>query len=216
MRREAEILLDQRTTITELLGIDGCDDTVTATGQSAPFHPDGQTTPQPTDHTGIIAWMAGVGVLDFPPGPVQVFAMSVAEDIPLANPGDFYQYGFAFDSDGEGANNRPSQPPYAYTFTDGTDLSYVAYYDPGYTASPWFLSIIDWTTGVMIDRSWSNARIIFRGNAVVLVVPSSGFAVASPSTRFFTWCHPGDWGYGGVWSADVEPPLALGLHTFGP
>ena len=243
-----DVLLDQRTTVTELLGRDGCDDTRTATDQSDPVHPDGQTTAQPVDHTGLIAWMAGVGDLDqaavdtlfndpqapfacaqdteqvtacayaateFPPGPVHVFAMSFAQDIPFTNPNDFYQFGFAFDSDGDLANNVPSQPPYSFSFTDGTDLSYVAWYDPGYAASPWFLSVIDWTSGVLTDRSWSSARIIFSGNSAVLVAPSTAFAAVSPDVRFFSWYHPGDWGYGGVWSADVEPPVAVGLHAPG-
>ena len=32
--------------------------------------------------------------------------------------------------------------------------------------------------------------------------------------RVTAFSHPGDWGFGGEWSGDVEPPVAEGLAVF--
>ena len=145
-----------------------------------------------------------VGDAPVPDGGFVLAATVVDGPVPLAHDTNHYQYGFAFDADGNPATGYVPSPEFANDFFSGADRFYSADYDP---EQGWALNANEPTA----------ARILIRGNAVVLLVPASEFAVADPSFRVTTFRHTGDFGLdGGEWSGDVEPAVDVFAPLFGP
>jgi hypothetical protein len=49
------------------------------------------------------------------------------------------------------------------------------------------------------------------GNTLILLVPRNEFMADYIGYRMSAYRHPGDWGVGGDWDGDVQPPVADGL-----
>ena len=137
-------------------------------------------------------------------GPFVMAAAVVDGPVPLADATNHYQYGFAFDADGDPATGYVPPPEFSNDFFSGADRFYSAGYDP---EQGWSLNANEPTA----------ARILIRNNAVVLLVPATEFTVANPSFRVTTFRHTGDFGLeGGDWSGDVEPVVGAFAPLFGP
>lgn len=148
------------------------------------------------------------------PSPVKgesfhILGAAVGAPIPLADPANRYQYAFVFDEDGDVTNNYQPAPAYPSDFFKDTDRWYEALYVPG---TGWTLKASNAKNG-SITPFPTNARIIIRDNAIVLVVPKSELAVPHPAYRITTFRHKGDYGINEPhdWDGDVEPPVAQGL-----
>ena len=131
------------------------------------------------------------------------------EDIPVADPVNFFQFGFVFDRDGNTANNYQASAAYPNDFFQDTDFWIVASYDPTYG---WGMDVMDAANNSVTDIE-SNARMIIMGNTLILFVPRSEFSANTIGYRMSAYKHQGDWGINsGIWDGDVQPPIADGLH----
>lgn len=147
-----------------------------------------------------------------PPGDFVVLASVVEEDIPLADPTNHYQYGFVFDADGVTTNNYQPAAAYPNDFFKDTDRWYQANYQP---TTGWSLTANTAINGVVTEVP-TDARVIIRGNVILLIAPATEFGVSMPSFRVTSFRHTGDYGIpephdydGSVW-----PAVADGLQIF--
>lgn len=146
----------------------------------------------------------------FPDEDVVVFTHVVRGDIPLET-GLNYQYGFVMLDDDDASNDYVPTPQFENDFFRDTDLWYVVTHEPG---AGWELAVTDARDGGFLDVD-SDARVRIRGNAMVLLIPSSELALERPSYRVTAFEHTGDFGLqGGAWSADIEPPVADPLREW--
>jgi hypothetical protein len=138
---------------------------------------------------------------------------NVLHGAPPSVPQSYITYGLVFDGDGDPANDFQADPAYPNDWYQGTDTWYELEFDP---ACGWFATATKMTTGVPTALFGTAARVIVVDNAVTLLVPAGDFAAPAPAHRITAFDHPGDWGFGGIWSGDVEPPVAEGLAAFPP
>jgi hypothetical protein len=133
------------------------------------------------------------------------------EDIPIGDPVNHLIYAFAFDRDGNTANNVQSTPDHPYNETQDTDYLTTAMYDPTYG---WRMYVVDLSnnSSTIVE---SNARMIITGNASIVFIPQTEFLANTIGYRYFTYQHLGDYGLDtGVWDIDVLPPVNDGLYLF--
>ncbi len=142
-----------------------------------------------------------------PEGDHVVVYQTVDGDIPLDSPDRTMQFGFVFDSDDDTANNYFGLAPFTNDFFNNTDRWYEVRFQPG---SGWTLDCIEANTFAKVP---SAARVVIRGNAMMLVVPASEFAVANPLFRVTTFSHDGTWGLPAPhdWSGDPTPAVGDAL-----
>ena len=136
-----------------------------------------------------------------------VFFNVMHDTVPPADPTDYFQYGFVFDRDGDTENNYEPHPSYPYDFFQDTDYWIVASYSPG---GGWTLVATDATDSAPVTVD-SDARMIVNGTTLILLVPREEFLAEHIGYRMTAYRHPGDWGTGGDWDGDVQPPVADGL-----
>lgn len=153
-----------------------------------------------------IDWKSSVNSIYHSSDDWLVFFNVLYKDIPLADQANSYQYGFVFDRDGNTNNNYQPHPDYPNDFFKDTDFWVVATYDP---VNGWNLSVSDATNGV-ITTATSEAKMIILGNTIIVFIPRSEFFSQNIGYRLTSFCHPGDWGFGGVWSGDLQPSVADG------
>ncbi|MCR9246794.1 MAG: hypothetical protein NXI31_17310 [bacterium] len=142
-----------------------------------------------------------------------LFWHSVAEDIPLADATQQYQFAFVMDSDANASNNYVASPNFPNDFFAGTDRWYELNYTP---ANGWTLRCRVVGPGNSVNTVASAAHVIVRGDTMLLLVPRSEFAVARPPFRVTTFCHTGDYGIPAPhdWSGDPTPTVAEPLHAW--
>lgn len=145
----------------------------------------------------------------FPAGDRLTLAAAMTGAIPLADPMHHYQYGFVFDSDDQPANNYQAPPAFPNDFFHATDRWYVAVYSP---ETGWAIEVSN--ASDTITPIASDARIVIEGSTMMLIVPAAELGVAAPPYRVTAFAHLGDFGLDPphVWSADVEPAVALPLE----
>ena len=126
-------------------------------------------------------------------------------DVPLADPANYYQYGFVFDADGDPDNNYVPLAQFANDFYQGTDLWYSVEYSP---AGGWNLIVTDARNNTFSSVA-SAARAIISGNTIVLAVPYSEFSAETVWFRLTSFRHSGDYGQNPPydWSSDYHPRL---------
>jgi hypothetical protein len=149
-----------------------------------------------------------------PPGEYFAFAQVLKGNVPHADPTNFYQYAFVFDSDGNPSNNYVPSPSYPSDFFKDTDRWYELLYNP---TSGWKKKVST-AHGSSIAVVPTEAQIVVVGAVIFLLVPTSEFAVPNPSYRMTAFRHTGDYGLGPTHDFDgyVDPPVAMGLHSFTP
>jgi len=126
-------------------------------------------------------------------------------DVPLADPGRFYQYGFVFDADGNPNNNFEPVQGFENDFFGGTDRWYSLEYAPG---DGWTLTVSDARDNQVTEVA-SAARAIIRDDTILLLVPLSEFGDKTPAYRLTAFCHGGDFGLEPPhdWSGDLQDPV---------
>jgi hypothetical protein len=136
-----------------------------------------------------------------------IFFNVMYDTIPETDPTNYFQYGFVFDRDGDTENNYEPYPSYPYDFFQDTDYWIVASYDP---LSGWSLQATDAEDSAPTPVA-SDAKMLILGNTLILLVPREEFEAERIGYRLTAYRHPGDWGTGGDWDGDVQPPVADGL-----
>lgn len=155
----------------------------------------------------------------FPEDPAEggdwlLLSMVLAEDVPLEDPEYSYQYGFAFDADGNTANNYEADPNFANDFYQGTDRWYTVKYfapDPLFPdqEATWELHVVN-ARQEKVQFVYSAATALIKGNTIMLLAPLSEFDVPNPGFRVTAYRQtlvPFDW------SADFHPELGEPLET---
>ena len=164
----------------------------------------------------------GFGALATMPAPAaagtyHIFHLEVAGDIPVVvgDPTLLFEYSFVFDSDNVAGGNYTESGENYHT---GTDRWYQLTYS---NAQGWRLTVSTATSTDpmthIVTEVMSAARVIITGNAVLLVVPTSEFAVGNPPYRTSTFLHDGDFGIPGPphsWSGNAEPRIIEGLQPY--
>ncbi len=137
---------------------------------------------------------------------------SLDAEVPLTDAEHQFQYGFVFDADGDTGNNYQGSGDYANDFYDDTDRWYSVEKTIG---GAWTLKVTDARTGSGFQEIASAARVIIHEDAMLLMVPASEFADATPRYRVTAFAHHGDYGLNDpfYWSGDLAPPVAEGLAT---
>ncbi|MEM8883835.1 MAG: hypothetical protein AAGD14_07200, partial [Planctomycetota bacterium] len=165
---------------------------------------------------GVIADLAEPALA----GPYHAVHLAVVSEVPIevADETLLYEYAFAFDADGVGTNNYEEESENYFT---GADRWYRVTWS---SARNWRLEAFRGTTaqgadGVdihTVDEVATAARVILTGLSVVLLVPASEFADATPDYRVIAFAHDGDFGIPAPhsWTGDVEPRLAEGLSPY--
>lgn len=125
-------------------------------------------------------------------------------DVVLDDPTNFFTYAFVFDSDGDFDNNWEALPQFPNDFFQGTDRWYEVAYNPQTTAWQLIVRVADNTT---ITEVSSAAHAVIVGSTIVLAVPMSEFSTTDLHYRLTAFRHPGDFGQGGDWSADLDPDI---------
>jgi len=127
-----------------------------------------------------------------------------------ASPGDYYQYGFPLDADGDTSNNYEASPSYPKDLYDDTD---------------WWLELVrdgssdTWSLGSTLARYGSTSprttasRIIVNGNSAVAIVPSAELESTSPGFRATAFWHTGDYGIDPPhdFNGDIYPAVGMPL-----
>ncbi len=147
-----------------------------------------------------------------PAGDFHGFAAVLKGDLPTADPVNHYQYAFVLDADGDTSNNYQPSIQYPNDFFKDTDRWYEATYTP---STGFRLEVKDARDG-SITTVASDARMIFRGNVIFLLVPSSELAIERPKFRATAFRHTGDYGLNPPYDYDgsVHPAVAEGLADF--
>ncbi len=129
--------------------------------------------------------------------------------VPLADPSNYYQYGFVFDADGITTNNYTPGAAYPNDFFKDTDRWYTADYSP--VTKTWSMKVVDARNGTTKTVTDSKARMILKGNTITLAVPASELGVAKPKLRLSAFRHGGDYGInppydfdGSLWRSVAE------------
>lgn len=145
-----------------------------------------------------------------PEGDFWFFGFETRAPIPLEDSGNLFQIGFVFDVDDDPSNNYLPPPEFSHDFFENTDLWYVADYAP---ATGWSISVSDARNGEVVPLS-SEARIVFDGTVVALIVPTDELGDTPPPFRMTTFRHTGDFGVNPPhdWDASVSPPQHEPLH----
>jgi hypothetical protein len=125
-------------------------------------------------------------------------------NIPLADGGNLYQYGFVFDRDNDPANNYVPPPQFANDFFKGTDQWYQAQYNPRSTGFSFGARRVSNNSSQIFPTT---ARLILNGATWFLIVPASEFSVPDPMVRFTAFRHTGNFGLTGDWDGDVQRPV---------
>ncbi len=133
-------------------------------------------------------------------------------DVPTTDGANFLEYAFVFDADGDGTDNWVGFPDYPNDFFIGADRWYVAKYHP---TSGWSLAVSH-AHGTTITPVSSTARVVVVENVVLLLAPTSEFAVSDPAFRVTAFRHTGDYGINPPydWNGHIVPPVADGLAPF--
>ena len=130
------------------------------------------------------------------------------DTIPLSDPDNYYQFGFVFDRDGDTTNNYQPPPEAPFDFFQDTDYWIDIGYQPGFD---WFMQIIDTSDG-QVESINSDVRAIITGNTIIVFVPYDELPSDIVGYRMTAYRHPGDFGVGGDWDGDVQPPVDEGLR----
>jgi len=139
-----------------------------------------------------------------PSGDMLLIAYQLEQPIPFDDATNFFILGFSFDGDGIAENNFTPAATEEFHYFGNTDKYIAAVYQPGVGWAFESASLVDNTFVPMP----SQARIIFEGSSVALVVPASEFISPTPSVRASLFRHTGDFGQsGGTWSGMIFPPL---------
>lgn len=146
-----------------------------------------------------------------PPGEWVIVGNVTNGELPPNDPTYQYTYGFVFDADGSPINNYQADPAYPNDWYQDTDTWYEATYNP---SNGWSGSARVVSDSMPLTLSDSAARFVIVDNAVFLLVPADELGSSEPDYRITAFRHPGDWGFGGDWSGDVEPPVIDGLAPF--
>lgn len=137
--------------------------------------------------------------------------LQVSANVPLADPANYYQYGFVFDADGDLTNNYQASAAYPNDYYQNTDRWYSVTYAPG---TGWDLEVVDASSTKAPQYVYSAATALINGNIIMLVVPLSEFAVTNPTYRVTAFRHSGDYGqsppfdWSGDYHPDIDQPLA--------
>jgi uncharacterized protein YjdB len=124
--------------------------------------------------------------------------------LPVAADGFIYQYGFAFDGDGNPANNY-TDPNTPAEFFLNTDFWVLVDGEPG---RAWQITALNARNNTL-TQAQTNARAIIDGATMFLIVPRSSFAINAPPLRFSTFGIDAM----GNWKGDVQRPLGQPLYT---
>ena len=108
---------------------------------------------------------------------------------------------------GDTENNCEPDPGYPYDFFQDTYYWITASYDPFSDRS---LQATDSEDSNPTPVT-SDAKMLVLGNTLILLVPREEFEAERIGYRLTAYRHPGDWGTGGDWDGDVQPPVADGL-----
>ena len=131
-----------------------------------------------------------------------VIAVTFEEAVPLEDTDRFYQYAVVFDADNDTANNFVALPEFPGDLFQNSDLWFSAEYGP---ATGWRLIVTDARDNNIVSVG-SGARMIFKDNGMVLVVPTTEFTADRPPFRVTSFCHDGGFGFdGGFSTGDYEP-----------
>lgn len=150
--------------------------------------------------------------VDAPAGDYLVISSAYELPIPLADPVNYYQYGFVFDADAVTTNNYQPGTQYPNDFFKDTDRWYTADYTP--VTQTWSLKVVDASGGMIRTVTDSNARLIMKDNSLTLVVPASEFTTMKPSFRLTAFRHAGDYGVNSPYNYDgsLWPSVGDGLQ----
>jgi len=127
-----------------------------------------------------------------------------------------YQFGFAFDADGDPTFNYTPPPEWWNDYFRGTDRWYRLTRDPSTVVlgSRWKLEAFD-AIGSSFSPRQTAARVIIRDGVLLLLVPLSEFDVDPPPYRVTAFKHTGDFGVEPphAWSGDYYPEIHEALAT---
>ncbi|MFN0245615.1 MAG: hypothetical protein ACKV2T_01820 [Kofleriaceae bacterium] len=153
-------------------------------------------------------------MIDPPPGEYFAFAQVLKGELPAQDPVNHYQYAFVFDADGDTSNNYTPLAQYPADFFKDTDR----WYELLYTPSAGWTTKVSTARGSSIQVAQSDAQLLVVGSVILLLVPVSEFASSTPAYRFTAFRHTGNYGLQPPHDFDgyVDPPVAMGLHTFEP
>ena len=148
-------------------------------------------------------------VLPMPAGEVLSLGITVAAEIPQANPDRYYVYAMVLDSDDDPANDWVGFLDWDYFL--GTDRWYQLIWSP--TESRWSVVVMQVAAG---DRTSvvtsSTVRAVIEGDTVAWFVSASEFPSALPGYRLTAFAHDGGYGVetriGDVSGGDPTEPLA--------
>ena len=148
-------------------------------------------------------------VLPMPAGEVLALGITVAAEIPQANPDRHYVYAMVLDSDDDPANDWVGFLDWDYFL--GTDRWYQLIWSP--TESRWSVVVMQVAAG---DRTSvvtsSTVRAVIEGDTVAWFVSASEFPSALPGYRLTAFAHDGGYGVetriGDVSGGDPTEPLA--------
>ncbi len=146
------------------------------------------------------------------PGEFLVLMAGFAAPMPLNDPGQIYQYGFVFDSDGAAAGNYAPSAPYTNDFFGGTDRWFEADRNASGT---WSIKATDASISGFPAAS-TQARILVQDDTFALLAPKSEFVATRPAFRLTAFRHTGDYGLNPPydWDGSVYPSVAGGLEPF--
>jgi len=133
-------------------------------------------------------------------GDLLVLSMAVDADIPLADPTNYYTYGFVADSDGDTTNNWVPLAAYPKDIFAGTDYWFTVEYNP---TDGWSL-LVRTAFNNNIQEVSSAAKAIISGNSITLVVPLAEFPSMYPRWRFTSFRHTGDYGLNPPYDFDID------------
>lgn len=134
-----------------------------------------------------------------------LFVVALRSDIPYSDPYWHFQFGFAFDADGDDSNNFPAGTSDGNDFFGGTDQWYLVDYDP---QSGWRATVADARNG-QIRGIESDAFMIIQENVIMAFIPTREFATTRPAYRTTVMIHQGDRGVNAPheWFGDQNPSL---------
>jgi len=133
-------------------------------------------------------------------GDLLVLSMVADADIPLADPVNYYTYGFVADSDGDSTNNWVPDPAFPKDIFQGTDYWFTAEYNP---TDGWSL-LVRTAYNNNVQEVSSAAKAIISGNSITLVVPLGEFQSMYPRWRLTSFRHSGDFGLNPPYDFDID------------
>jgi len=141
---------------------------------------------------------------DISPGDFLLLAYQLEQPVPYDDSVNFFVLGFSFDRDNDPGNNFQPEADEMYDYFGGTDKWIAAYYEP---TDGWRLEATEYRDDAPASVS-TDARVIFEGDTVALIVPASEFQSAIPGSRVSLFRHTGEFGADGSdWAGVVFPRL---------